>query len=73
VIGAGALITVGFSALVANGYLYNFNLTDSFMKDYYGYYVGHVMFIEVVYGIGVLVLGLIGIFLAYRQKYAVRR
>ena len=72
-IGAGTLITVGFSALVSNGYLYNFNLTDSFMKDYYGYYVGHVMFIEVVYGIGVLVLGLIGIFLAYRQKYAVRR
>lgn len=72
-IGAGALITVGFSALVSNGSLYEFNLTDSFMKDYYGYYVGHVMFIEVVYGIGVLVLGLIGIFLAYRQKYAVRR
>ena len=72
-IGAGTLITVGFSALVSNGSLYEFNLTDSFMKDYYGYYVGHVMFIEVVYGIGVLVLGLIGIFLAYRQKYAVRR
>ena len=72
-IGAGALITVGFSALVSNGSFYEYNLTDSFMKDYYGYYVGHVMFIEVVYGIGILVLGLIGIFLAYRQKYAVRR
>ena len=72
-IGAGSLITVGFSALVSNGSLYNFDLTDSFMKDYYGYYIGHVMFIEVVYGIGILVFGLIGIFLAYRQKYAVRR
>lgn len=72
-LGAGALITVGFSAIVSNGSFYNYNLTDSFMKDFYGYYVGHVMFISVIYGIGVLVLGFIGIFLVYRQKYAVRR
>lgn len=71
-LGAGALITVGFSAIVSNGSFYNYNLTDSFMKDFYGYYVGHVMFISVIYGIGVLVLGFIGIFLVYRQKYAVR-
>ncbi len=72
-LGAGALITVGLSAIVSNGSFYNYNLTDSFMKDYYGYYVGHVLFIGVVYGIGILVLGFIGIFLVYRQKYAVRR
>lgn len=71
-LGAGALITVGFSAIVSNGSFYNYNLTDSFMKDFYSYYVGHVMFISVIYGIGVLVLGFIGIFLVYRQKYAVR-
>lgn len=73
ILGAGALITVGFSAIVSNGSLYNFNLTDSFMKDYYGYYVGHVMLISVIFGISVLVIGLIGIFLVYRQKYAIRR
>ena len=73
ILGAGALITVGFSAIVSNGSFYNYNLTDSFMKDFYGYYVGHVMLISVIYGIAVLVIGLIGIFLVYRQKYAVRR
>lgn len=73
ILGAGALITVGFSAIVSNGSFYNYNLTDSYMKDFYGYYVGHVMLISVIYGIAVLVIGLIGIFLVYRQKYAVRR
>lgn len=73
ILGAGALITVGFSAIVSNGSFYNYNLTDSFMKDFYGYYVGHVMLISVIYGIAVLVIGLIGIFLVYRQKYAIRR
>ena len=73
ILGAGALITVGFSAIVSNGSFYNYNLTDSYMKDFYGYYVGHVMLISVIYGIAVLVIGLIGIFLVYRQKYAIRR
>ncbi len=73
ILGAGALITVGFSAIVSNGSFYSYNLTDSYMKDFYGYYVGHVMLISVIYGIAVLVIGLIGIFLVYRQKYAVRR
>ena len=72
-LGAGTLITVGFSAIVSNGTFYEYNLTNSFMKEYYGYYVGHLMLIEVIYGIGLLVFGLISIFLVYRQKYAIRR
>lgn len=73
VLGAGALITVGFAALVSNGKFYNYNLTDSYLKDFYGYYVGHVMLMNVIYGIAVMVLAFIGVFIVYRQKYAVRR
>ena len=73
IMGAGALITVGFSAIISNGEVYNFNITDSHLKEFYVYYVGHPLLMYVIFGIGVLVFALLGIFLVYRQKYAIRR
>ena len=70
--GAGALITVGSSAIISNGEVYNYNVTDSFLKEFYVYYVGHPLLMYVIFGIGVLVFALLGIFLVYRQKYAIR-
>ena len=72
-LGAGILLTVGFAAMVSNGSIYSFNLTNSFLKDYYGYYIGHFMLMGVIFGVSLIVLSLIGVFLVYRQKYAVRR
>ena len=73
VMGAGALIAVGFAAIISNGAIYHYNITESFMKQFYVYYLGHVLLMYVVFGISILVFGLIGIFLVFRQKYAIRR
>ena len=72
VMAAGALISVGFAAIISNGAIYNYNIAESFMKQFYVYYLGHILLMYVVFGIGILVFGLIGIFLVYRQKYAIR-
>lgn len=72
-IGAGTLITVGFAAIISNGSIYNYNLTASYVKNFYVYYIGHPLLISVIFGISTLVLGFIGIFIVYRQKYAIRR
>ena len=73
VMGAGALLTVGFSAIISNGSIYNYNVTDSYLKEWYVYWVGHPLLLYVIFGIAILLLSLIGIFIVYRQKYAVRR
>lgn len=73
IMGAGALITVGFAAVISNGTVYHFNVTNSYMKELYVYWVGHPLLMGVIFGIGFLVVGLIGIFIVYRQKYAIRR
>ena len=73
VMAAGILISVGFSAIISNGAIYHYNITESFMKQFYVYYLGHILLMYVIFGIGILVFGLIGIFLVYRQKYMVRR
>ncbi len=73
VMGAGALLTVGFSAMISNGSIYNYNITDSYLKELYAYWIGHPLLLYVIAGISILVIGLIGIFIVYRQKYAIRR
>ena len=73
VMGAGLLITVGFAAIISNGSIYNYNVTNAYLKAYYVYYVGHPFLVCVIFGISTLVLGLIGIFVVYRQKYRIRR
>ena len=73
VMGAGLLITVGFAAIISNGSIYNYNITNAYLKSYYVYYVGHPLLICVIFGIATLVFGLIGIFVVYRQKYRVIR
>lgn len=72
VLGAGLLITVGFAAIISNGSIYNYNVTNAYLKAYYVYYIGHPLLICVIFGIATLVLGLIGIFIVYRQKYRIR-
>ena len=73
VMAAGTLITIGFAAIIANGSIYHYNITDAFMKKFYSYWFGHLFLMYVIFGIGIFVFGLIGIFLVYRQKYAIRR
>ena len=73
VLGAGAFIAVMAAAIVSNGAIYRYNISDSYLKDFYVYWIGHPLLMLVVFGIGVAVFGLIGIFLVYRQKYAVRQ
>ena len=72
VMGAGALISIGFAAIISNGSIYDYNITDSYMKGFYVYWIGHALLMCVIAGIAILLIGLIGIFLAYRQKYAIR-
>lgn len=72
IMGAGVFLAVSAAAIISNGFIYNYNITDAFMKMYYVYWIGHPLLMTVISGIAVMFLGLIFIFLIYRQKYRIR-
>ena len=73
IMGAGIFLTVVMSAIIANDTIYRYNISDAYMKRFYVYWIGHPLLTIVIYGVGCLVLGFVGIFLVYRQKYRVRQ
>ncbi len=72
VLGAGAFLSLVFAAMIQSENIYNYNISDAFMKKFYVYWIGHPFLMSLVCGIGTLLLGAIVIFLVYRQKYAIK-
>ncbi len=71
-LGGGGFCAIMFAAMIASGSVYNYNMSDSYMKKFYVYWIGHPMLMSVVCGIAVLFIGFVSIFLVYRQKYRIR-
>lgn len=69
VLGAGITIVTVFAAMISNGFIYKFNISDVYMRKFFTYYIGHEMLMQVFAGIGMLLAGAILIYVVIRQKF----
>ena len=66
--GAGVTLVTIFAALISNGFIYKFNISDVYMRKFYTYWIGHEMLMQVFAGIGLLFVGAVLIYVVMRQK-----
>jgi uncharacterized membrane protein YidH (DUF202 family) len=69
VLGAGATLLTVFSALISNGFIYKFNISDTYMRRFFTYYIGHEFLMLVFVGIGLIVMGVLLVLIISRKKY----
>lgn len=68
VLGAGVTLLITFSAMISNGFIYKINISDVYMRKFYTFLWGHEMLMQAFAGIGLLLAGMILIYIIYRQK-----
>lgn len=66
--GAGIMLVTAFSAMISNGFIYKFNISDVFMRKFYTYWLGHTMLMYVFAGILLLLFGVLLIYIIFRQQ-----
>lgn len=69
ILGAGITLVTVFAAMISNGFIYKFNISNAYMRKFFTYYIGHEMLIQVFAGIGLLLAGAILIYVVMRQKF----
>lgn len=69
VLGAGITLVTVFAAMISNGFIYKFNISNAYMRKFFTYYLGHEMLMQVFAGIGLLLAGAILIYVVIRQKF----
>ena len=69
VLGAGVTLLTIFAALISNGFIYKFNISNAYMRRFYTYYIGHECLMQVFVGIGLVIFGCFLVFVIRRKKY----
>lgn len=69
ILGAGITLVTVFAAMISNGFIYRFNISNAYMRKFFTYYIGHEMLMQVFSGIGMLLAGAILIYVVMRQKF----
>ena len=67
--GAGITLLTVFAAMISNGAIYKFNISDVYMRKFFTYWIGHEMLMQVFVGILLNLVGGILIYMVYRQKF----
>ena len=73
ILGAGTTLVTVFAALISNGFIYRFNISNAYMRKFFTYYIGHEMLMQVFAGIGMILAGAILIYVIFRQKFRYAR
>lgn len=67
-LGAGITLLTVFAALISDGAIYKFNISDVYMRKLYTFWLGHEMLMQVFAGIGIIFIGAVIVYLVIRQK-----
>ena len=68
ILGAGITLLTVFSAIISNGFIYKFNISDVYMRKFFTFYIGHEMLMQIFAGIALLLTGCVMIYVVIRQK-----
>lgn len=68
ILGAGITLLTVFAAMISNGFIYKFNISDVYMRKFFTFLIGHEMLIQVFAGIGLLLCGVVMAYVTFRQK-----
>ena len=67
-LGAGVTLLTIFSAMISDGFIYKFNISDVYMRKFFTFWIGHEMLMQVFAGIGLTFVGMVIVYLVIRQK-----
>lgn len=66
--GAGVTLLTVFAAYISDASMYKFNLSDVYFRAFLIYLIGHEMLMQAFVGIGLLLVGLVLIYIVFREK-----
>lgn len=72
VLGAGISLLTIFAALISNGFIYKFNMSNAYMRRFFTYYIGHEFLMQVFVGIGLMVFGVLMVCVIAKMKHKMR-
>lgn len=69
ILGAGITLVTVFAAMISDGFIYRFNISDVYMRKFFTFFMGHEMLMQIFAGIGMLLTGAVVIYMVFRQKF----
>ncbi len=62
VLGAGAAMLIAFGALISSSYVYKYNISDVYMRQFFTFFTGHEMLMQMIAGGVLLAVGIVLIY-----------